>query len=67
MTGNDAALQNRGVNGDVSGNIVATNPSDPIFNGINLSAVTYYHNGNFAHPGWRRAPRCWPRTERATI
>ncbi len=44
-------LVNLGVNGDVSGNLVAVNPSDPMFNGINLSNVVYFHNGNFAHPG----------------
>jgi hypothetical protein len=51
MAGNDAALTNVGVNGGVSGNLVATVPSDPIFNGIDLSMVSYFNNPNFAHPG----------------
>jgi len=37
-------------NADVSGNIVATQPGDPVFIGVNLAAVTYFHNSNFAHP-----------------
>lgn len=51
IAGNYAALTNVSVNGDVSGNLVATIPSDPIFTGITLSGVTYFENGNFAHPG----------------
>lgn len=50
-SGNYSALTNVGVNGDVSGSLVATEPSDPIFNGIDLSLVTYFHNSNFANPG----------------
>jgi hypothetical protein len=45
-----APLVNVLVNGDVSGNLVAVMPSDPIFSGINLGAIVYSHNGNFAHP-----------------
>ena len=37
--------------GDVSGNLVATAPGDPIFSGVDLSGLAYFHNGNFAHPG----------------
>ncbi|MGD9616625.1 MAG: PEP-CTERM sorting domain-containing protein [Alphaproteobacteria bacterium] len=44
-----APLVNVGVNGDVSGNIVQTAAS-PIFDGVNLAALTYYHNSNSAHP-----------------
>lgn len=44
-------LTNVGVNGDVSGNLVATVPGDVIFYGVDLASVTYYHNANFAHPG----------------
>jgi hypothetical protein len=44
-------LTNVGVNGDVSGNLVATVPGDPIFNGVDLNALGYYHNGNYAQPG----------------
>ncbi len=44
-------FENVGVNGDVSGNLVAAVPNDPIFAGIDLNAVSYFHNGNFAHPG----------------
>jgi hypothetical protein len=41
-------LVNVGANGDVSGNVVAVAPS-PIFAGVNLSQVTFFHNSNFAH------------------
>lgn len=44
-------LTNLGTNGDVSGLLSAVVPGDVIFNGINLAAVSYYHNSNFAHPG----------------
>jgi hypothetical protein len=37
-------------NADVSGNLVAVIPTDPVFTGVTLGAVTYFHNGNFAHP-----------------
>lgn len=43
-------LVNINTNGDVSGNLVAIVPSDPIFTGVNLSTLTYFHNSNFAHP-----------------
>jgi hypothetical protein len=36
--------------GDVSGQLAAILPNDPIFNGINLSQLTYWENGNYAHP-----------------
>ncbi|HVO97297.1 MAG TPA: hypothetical protein VMT15_04485 [Bryobacteraceae bacterium] len=51
MTGGYVALTNVGANGDVSGNVVASVPSDPIFSGITLSTVTFSHNGNYSHPG----------------
>ncbi len=36
--------------GDVSGSLTAVVPADPIFRGVTLSAVSYFHNSNFAHP-----------------
>lgn len=51
MAGSDAGLLNLGSNSDVSGNLVATVPSDPIFNGIDLATISYFHNPNFANPG----------------
>ncbi len=50
MTSGYSPLTNIGTNGDVSGKLVATTP-DQIFEGIDLSSVTYFHNSNFAHPG----------------
>jgi hypothetical protein len=50
MTTGYSPLVNMGINGSVSGNLVA-NVSDPIFTGINLSSVVYGSNGNFANPG----------------
>jgi hypothetical protein len=46
-----APLVNLGTNGDVSGNLVPVNPGDPLFAGVNLTTLAYFHNGNFAHPG----------------
>jgi hypothetical protein len=46
-----AALTNLGVNGTVGTTLVATVPGDAIFTGITLSAVTYFVNINYAHPG----------------
>ncbi|MHC4498232.1 MAG: hypothetical protein ACYS21_03855, partial [Planctomycetota bacterium] len=43
MTAGYSPLTNSGTNGNVSGNLVATIP-DPIFDGIDLSSVIYYHN-----------------------
>ena len=39
-----------GGTGDVSGSLVATVLSDPIFADIDLAAVSFSHNANFAHP-----------------
>ncbi len=51
-TGGYAGLTDSGTNTDaLSGNLVAVVPSDPIFNRIDLSTLTYFHNGNFADPG----------------
>ena len=50
MTPGYSPLVNMGINGNVSGNLVA-NVSDPIFTGINLSAVVYGSNASFANPG----------------
>jgi hypothetical protein len=41
---------NVGVNADVSGNINALVPGDPIFTGVNLGALTYLHDVSFTHP-----------------
>jgi hypothetical protein len=49
MTGNYVALTG-GSLGDVSGNLSVLVPGDPIFSGLNLSGLTYSHNGNFIHP-----------------
>ena len=38
-------------NADVSGNLVAVIPTDPIFSGVDLGTLQYFHNDNFAHPG----------------
>ena len=43
-------LVNMGANSNVSGNLVAT-MVDSIFSGVDLGAVAYFHNGNFAQPG----------------
>ena len=51
MTSGYSPLTNLGANGEVSGNLSAVIPSDPIFSGIDLGSVSYFHNGNFAHPG----------------
>ena len=51
MTSGYSPLVNLGINGDVSGNLVPTVPGDPIFDGINVGAIQYFHNYNFAHPG----------------
>ena len=47
-------LVNNGVNGSVSGSVNAVVPGDPVFsfpNPINVGAITYFNNNNFAHPG----------------
>ena len=49
-SGNYAALTYGGT-GNVSGTLVATVPSDPIFANIDLAGLSYAHNVNFAHPG----------------
>src|SRR5262249_24568126 len=41
---------NVGFNGDVSGRVAVSPPADPIFANINLNAISYFHNFNFAHP-----------------
>ncbi len=51
MTAGYAPLTNLGTNGEVSGNLSAVVPADPIFSGIDLGSVSYFHNNNFAHPG----------------
>lgn len=49
MTGNYVGLQG-GSTGDVSGNFQVMAPSDPIFTGLDLTGLAYFHNGNFSHP-----------------
>ncbi|MBV9764339.1 MAG: PEP-CTERM sorting domain-containing protein [Acidobacteriaceae bacterium] len=51
MTGAYAGLTNVHTNGDVKGTLHAVVPGDPIFSGIDLATLTYFHNNNFAHPG----------------
>ena len=41
---------NTGPTADVSGNLNALIPLDPIFNGVDLGALSYFHNSNFAQP-----------------
>jgi hypothetical protein len=50
MTPGYSPLLNSGTSGDVSGSLTAVIPGDPIFSGVNLGALTYFHNANFAHP-----------------
>jgi len=50
MTAGYSPLLDSGVNGSTSGHLVATVPSDAIFDGVNLSALAYFNNGNFAKP-----------------
>lgn len=45
-----APLVASGSNGDVSGKLVQVAPS-AIFNGVDLSALTYFHNDNYGQPG----------------
>jgi hypothetical protein len=53
MTPGYAPLVNLGEGfvGDVSGSLVAVVPADPIFSGVDLPSLAYFHNPNFAHPG----------------
>jgi hypothetical protein len=44
-------LTDTGNKASPSGSLVATVPSSPIFNGVDLSALTYFDNSNFAQPG----------------
>lgn len=52
MTDGYSPFENVLNNGDVSGNIVSTNPSDIVFDGVDLSQVNgqFSHNGNYSHP-----------------
>jgi len=43
-------LVNSGTNGDVSGSLVPVVPNHPIFTGVDVAALTYYHDASFAHP-----------------
>ena len=43
-------LTNVGVTGNVSGNLVALVPTDPVFTGVDLGALLYFENSNFSHP-----------------
>ncbi|MEE9296705.1 MAG: thrombospondin type 3 repeat-containing protein [Phycisphaerae bacterium] len=51
MTSGYSPLVNVGVNGNVGGVLVATQPNDAVFFEVNLGALSYFHNSNFAHPG----------------
>jgi hypothetical protein len=53
MTTGYSPLTNVGVDGTVSGHLVAApgQAGNPIFNGVNLSTLSYFNNVNFAHPG----------------
>jgi hypothetical protein len=51
MTTGYSPLVNSGSNADVSGLLDAVVPSSPIFNGVNLATLSYFHNANFAVPG----------------
>lgn len=44
-------LTDMGLNGNVSGNLNPIIPNDPVFNGVDLGSLTYFHNSNFARPG----------------
>ena len=48
----DAGYSPFDVNGstDVTGSLSLVVPSDPIFNGVNLGAVSFFHNSNYANP-----------------
>jgi fibronectin type 3 domain-containing protein len=48
-TGSYAALVDTGNFANPSGSLVATAPNDPVFSGINLGGVTYYHDSGFAN------------------
>ncbi|MCG3194706.1 MAG: hypothetical protein DIJKHBIC_03970 [Thermoanaerobaculia bacterium] len=54
MTTGYSPLINTGTNGDVSGGFNPLVPSDVVFsfpNQITPAAISYFHNGNFSHPG----------------
>lgn len=51
QTSGYSPLVDLGSNGDVSGNLVALVPNDPIFSGVDPGSLTYFHNSNFAYPG----------------
>ncbi len=40
-----------GLNADVGGSLSVLVSGDPVFAGVNLGALSYFHNPNFAHPG----------------
>jgi len=44
-------LIDAGLNGDISSSLSALVPGDPVFAGVTLGAVSFFHNPNFAHPG----------------
>lgn len=41
---------NVGLTGPVTGDLVVTAPDDAIFAGVNLGAVSFFHNSNYANP-----------------
>jgi hypothetical protein len=50
MSGPYVGLVNANTYANPSGNLVAVAPTDPVFSGITLSNVTYYHSSGFANP-----------------
>jgi hypothetical protein len=51
MTAGYSPLVNLGQNTTVSSRIVPELPGDPVFQGVDLSALTFFSNFNFARPG----------------
>jgi len=51
MTPGYSPLIDNSIDAQPSGSLVATVPGNPIFNGVDLSSLTYFSNGNFAVPG----------------
>jgi hypothetical protein len=43
-------LDDSGVNGTVTVNVVPVVPGDPVFNGVNVGNVSFFNNFNYAYP-----------------
>jgi hypothetical protein len=50
MTPGYSPLVDQGSTGDVSGELVAVAPDDPVFAGVDPGAIVYRHDAGFAHP-----------------